>query len=924
MLNILIFGFTSLLIATTAVVVGCSRILFIFCLMIFGVLSMARTTKGKERRKRRRRKRRRRRKAKRMNESATVRRSTTGSELKGRHSSQRPKVDSHTDFRVSGLETDVAVTGMYRAIASRNSARRHLDGGRLDINVCRHTSRPRDIVKRKYRRAGPLPTHDGAPKAVPVDPERFSLHLNIVIQVIGSRGDIQPFIALGNELRRHGHRVRLATHETFRDSVSNAGLEFFNIGGDPTELMAFMVKNPGIRDILRSGVIQRRRREMRAIFSGCWRSCFETGDERDPFVADAIIANPPSFAHLSCAERMGVPLNMMFTMPWSATRSFAHPLVKVRAQNAEPSNTNLVSYTAAEVWLWEGIGDLINRLRKEELGLDPLDSVNAPGLLDRLQIPYTYLWSPELLPKPRDWSDNIDICGFQFLAEALDYTPPEDLVAFLEDGDPPIYIGFGSIVVENPSKLTNILFDAVCETGQRALISTGWAGLGSEVLEIPRNIFLLDQCPHDWLFPRVSCVIHHGGAGTTATGLLFGRPTIIVPFFGDQAFWGSIVARAGAGPDPIPYGQLSSEGLANAIGKALDPRTKSICEEIGRAISREDGVKNAVRSFYRDLDPAKLRCAICPNRPAVWWVRDCGFQLSAFAASVLRDEGHIGPGRLELYRSQEYDTGRDPREPLSALVDVFYALVIDIINLIAVTPVQMIEGSRRNPPKQNHSLSQRVRKSTKSPGQSAGNEKTGRLADIKAFCTEKNSMKFIPKAERRVTRLTKHALNFVIVLPADLTLSLTKGYHNAPRLYHDTTVREPHRVTGIKSGFRAARKEFTQGFYDGVSGLIRQPAEGFRSSGSSGLIKGIAKGLGGAVLKPAAGAMGLLEFPLDGLHKSVRKSLSECKSKEIVLLRTQQGDKEARQASREDRERVIRTWQELERHSPRNRRVKWK
>lgn len=162
----------------------------------------------------------------------------------------------------------------------------------------------------------------------------FSLRLNIVIQVIGSRGDIQPFIALGKELKNVGHRVRFATHLTFRSVVLEEGLEFFSIGGNPTELMAFMVKNSGLvpkLDTLRRGSILKQRRDMRRVIDRCWHSCFETGDgththqikddllndkmdyRRRPFVADAIIANPPSLAHIHCAQRLGIPLHIMFT-----------------------------------------------------------------------------------------------------------------------------------------------------------------------------------------------------------------------------------------------------------------------------------------------------------------------------------------------------------------------------------------------------------------------------------------------------------------------------------------------------------------------------------------------------------------------------------------------------------------------------------
>lgn len=169
--------------------------------------------------------------------------------------------------------------------------------------------------------------------------------MNVVIHVVGSRGDVQPFVALGKCLKNtYGHRVRLATHPTFQSFVEENGLEFFSIGGDPAELMAFMVKNPGLMpglDSLKSGDVGKRRKGMEEIVLGCWRSCIEPGDglgaspatggaevdhvsleggvnmdmspaER-PFIADAIIANPPSFAHIHIAEKLGIPLHMMFT-----------------------------------------------------------------------------------------------------------------------------------------------------------------------------------------------------------------------------------------------------------------------------------------------------------------------------------------------------------------------------------------------------------------------------------------------------------------------------------------------------------------------------------------------------------------------------------------------------------------------------------
>lgn len=138
--------------------------------------------------------------------------------------------------------------------------------------------------------------------------------------------------------------------------------------------------------------------------------------------------------------------------------------------------------------------------------------------------------SPALIPKPRDWSANISISGFYFLNLATNYTPDPDLNAFLDAGPPPVYIGFGSIVLEDPDGMTKLIFDAVRQTGQRALVSKGWGGFGADQIGIPDNVFMLGNVPHDWLFKRVSCVVHHGGAGTTAAGIAAGKPTVIVPF----------------------------------------------------------------------------------------------------------------------------------------------------------------------------------------------------------------------------------------------------------------------------------------------------------------------------------------------------------------------------------------------------------
>lgn len=503
--------------------------------------------------------------------------------------------------------------------------------------------------------------------------------LNIVIQVVGSRGDVQPFVALGKVLKdTYGHRVRLATHPTFRYFVEENGLEFFSIGGDPSRLMAFMVKNPGLMPGFRSvisGDVRQRRQDVAEYLQGCWRSCFQAGNglrlddpsepEARPFVADCIIANPPSFAHVHCAEKLGIPLHMMFTMPYSPTQAFPHPLANIQSSNADPQLTNYLSYTMIEMLLWQGLGDVINRFRVKCLRLEPVSLIWAPGMLQRLKVPHTYCWSPALIPKPKDWGPRISVSGFCFLNLASNYTPSLDLQAFLDAGPPSVYIGFGSIVLDDPNAMTELIFEAARKTGQRVLLSKGWGGMGADELRVPQGIFMLGNVPHDWLFQRVSCVVHHGGAGTTAAGITAGRPTVVVPFFGDQPFWGAMVARAGAGPDPIPHKQLTADKLANAINFCLKPESLDRAKELASKIAAEQGSDTAAMSFHQYLEPDRLRCTLAPSRSAVWRVKRTNVGLSAFAACTLANADLLDFRDLKLYRPQEYETDEGPWDPIS-------------------------------------------------------------------------------------------------------------------------------------------------------------------------------------------------------------------------------------------------------------------
>lgn len=260
----------------------------------------------------------------------------------------------------------------------------------------------------------------------------------------------------------------------------------------------------------------------------------------------------------------------------------------------------------------------------------------------------TFLRSPALIPKPKDWANFITISGFYFLNLATNYTPDPDLAAFLDAGEPPVYIGFGSIVLDDPDAMTKLIFEAIKKTGRRALVSKGWGGFGADQIGIPEGVFMLGNCPHDWLFKRVSCVVHHGGAGTTAAGIALGRPTVIVPFFGDQPFWGAMVSQAGAGPDPIPHKQLTADKLAEAINFALKPSSLERAQDLANKISEEKGSEKGAQYFHQMLKVDDLRCTLSPSHNAVWRVKRTQVRLSALAATVLAFEKELDFTNLKL------------------------------------------------------------------------------------------------------------------------------------------------------------------------------------------------------------------------------------------------------------------------------------
>ncbi|KAH6625467.1 hypothetical protein C7974DRAFT_360679 [Boeremia exigua] len=750
--------------------------------------------------------------------------------------------------------------------------------------------------------------------------------LNVVMQVVGSRGDVQPFLALGKLLKdTYGHRVRLATHPNFKDFVQEHGLEFFSIGGDPARLMAFMVTNPSLMPSMRSiasGDIGQRRKDVAEYIQGCWRSCFQAGDGMDEnhsesqakthtypgvvakhFVADLIIANPPSFAHIHCAEKLGIPLHIMFTMPYSPTRAFPHPLANIQSSNVDTPLANYISFALIEHLSWQALGDIINRFRAKCLQLDPVSAIRGPCVLQRLRVPHTYCWSSELISKPKDWGSHISVSGFCFL-KAPDYTPAAELSEFLSKGPAPIYIGFGSIVLKDPDAMTQLIFEAIKKTGQRFLLSKGWGGLGADELQVPNEVFMLGNVPHDWLFKHVSCVVHHGGAGTTAAGIAAGRPTLIVLFFGDQPFWGAMVARAGAGPDPIPHKQLTASKLADAISFCLRPETLDRAKDLARTIAEEQGCETVAQSIHRSIEPDHLRCSLAPSRCAVWRVKRTTIKLSAFAAHTLAQASLLDLQDIKLSRPREHYVDEGPSDPISGGFTAFLRAVSGMSKGLYDVPSETWKATQISTGRSSDGI----------PDSSKTHQDSRQDKDSQSSQTPSDERDRIRPTGVHVSKGAGRFIKAVVQGPVDISVNLTRGMHNIPKLWEDESVRPQERVSDLRSGFKALGREFGFGFYDAITGLVTHPIKGARDGGAGGLITGIGKGVGGFLPKLGAACLGILSHMLHGASMEVQKLFSSDVQSYIVASRVAQGHEVWLRGSDAERQSVITNWNLIQGH----------
>jgi sterol 3beta-glucosyltransferase len=407
--------------------------------------------------------------------------------------------------------------------------------------------------------------------------------VNITILTYGSRGDVQPFLALAVGLQKRGHQVKLAAPHRFTDFAAGYNVPFVPLAGDPEEISKVFNDaghNPirmasAIRDYVNSIAVD----VAREAFAACNNAdliihsfLFTTGAHsfaRKHNSPDISIQTFPIFA-----PTREYPPAALASLPTGALSYFGHWL-----------NTQV---------FWHGGNSGYNQKRKQHPDVFSFDLfwpfADKPP---HRPTPLLFALSPTVLPPAREWTNRAHVTGYFFLDAPADYQPPAELTRFLEAGPAPVCVTFGSMIHRASESIARSMMDAIRKNGQRAIILTGWDGWKDQTSS--EDFLFLESAPHDWLFPRCKAVIHHGGAGTTAAGLRAGIPNIVIPFAGDQMFWGKRVHAIGAGPRPINVKELTAMRLVSALVEAEDRTLQGRARLAAELIRVENGVGEAIR-----------------------------------------------------------------------------------------------------------------------------------------------------------------------------------------------------------------------------------------------------------------------------------------------------------------------------------------
>lgn len=413
--------------------------------------------------------------------------------------------------------------------------------------------------------------------------------MRIHILVIGTWGDIRPNVVLAQALQTEGYELILYSSENFREWVEKHGIRFVSLSVDVQGIMERIAYNNNPLVLMDN------------IQKFLSPALFQVGKEMIPHLqkGDTFIVIAGGLGLISgFVEKFDLRLILFNLQPLTPSRELgpiAAPALPKAMPMRETLNYQLGYFSQRMSFGLFGVQG--NKLRKDLLGIPEQKWSQFRRMLD--ETPTITAVSRHVFPEMKSWKAHQRLTGYLF-DDDTSWQAPQALLDFLAEDEKPVYIGFGSMNDRKAETTTDLVLEAIRRSGKRAVLLSGWAGLGAK--QMPKDVFLLDYAPHQWLFPRMAAVVHHGGAGTTGAGLAAGVPSVIVPFFADQPNWATIVHELGAGTKPIPRNKLTADKLAAAIHEATSkPEIQIKSASLAQAIRAEDGKSEAVKAIKEFL-----------------------------------------------------------------------------------------------------------------------------------------------------------------------------------------------------------------------------------------------------------------------------------------------------------------------------------
>lgn len=417
--------------------------------------------------------------------------------------------------------------------------------------------------------------------------------MRVTVLAVGSRGDVEPFLALGAGLRRRAHTVTVATHAEFAALVTGAGLEFAELGGNPRQALS----SPEGQRMLATRNPLRLSARIAALVGPPSDAALPAARVACVGADVVVFATLAQFA-LTVTDELGIPAVAAHLQP--ATPTAAMPAASLPSLRPPPPAFNRATWWLSETLMWRAFRPVLDRQRLRR-GLPPLPRQRPSQWPPDRRPPVLYGFSPTVVPVPPDWPGDVHVTGYWFREPDPTWRPAPELAAFMDAGELPVYLGFGSMPDADPTGLIRALIGGARRAGRRMVLHSGWSQL-QEVAPpglLGDDVVVVDDVPHWWLFPRMAAVVHHGGAGTTAAALRAGVPAVVVPLFADQFFWARRVAALGAGAAPIPREHLTDSSLGAALTDSLTPARRRAAGDIGQALARENGIGTAIELLER-------------------------------------------------------------------------------------------------------------------------------------------------------------------------------------------------------------------------------------------------------------------------------------------------------------------------------------